>query len=129
MVAGPAGRLSCGNRGLTPTRGQLRNLALALPEAEEGQHFESASFHVRGKIFATLSQDATMLVLKLAPPIQESALQSWPDAVALPKHWGRFGWTQLRLAAIPAAELTDLVSHAWRQVAPKSLVKTQDRPA
>ena len=111
------------------TRGEVRSLALALPETDEGRHFESACFRVRGKIFATLSQDASTLVLKLALPVQESALQSWPDAVALPKHWSRFGWTQLRLAAIPATELADLVSHAWRQVAPKSIIKTPDRPA
>jgi hypothetical protein len=108
--------------------GELRRQALALPEADEAQHFESASFRVRGKIFATLSQDGAMAVLKLALPVQESALQSWPDAVALPKHWSRFGWTQLRLAAIPATEIADLVRHAWRQVAPKSLSQNQARP-
>lgn len=111
---------------MTLTQGQVRSLALGLPEAEERPHFDRPSFRVRGKIFATLAADGDSVVLKLALPVQESASQSWPDGVILPKHWSRHGWTQLKLAAIPAAEMSDLVRHAWRQVAPKTLI---ERPA
>jgi hypothetical protein len=107
------------------TQGEVRTLALGLPEAEEKPHFDRASFRVRGKIFATLSGDGDSVVLKLALPVQESALQSWPEAVILPKHWSRHGWTQLQLAAIPAAEMSDLVRHAWRQVVPKALIERE----
>jgi hypothetical protein len=111
------------------TADEARALALSLPETDEAPHFESTALRVRGKIFATLAPDGTTLVLKLAPPVQEAASQAWPDAVALPGHWSRFGWTRLRLDVIPTAELADLVRHAWRQVAPRSLVKAQDRTA
>ncbi len=108
------------------TQDEIRALALGLPEAQELPHFDRPSFRVRGKIFATLPGDGESTVLKLALPVQESAAQSWPGGVTLPKHWSRHGWTQLNLAAIPDAELVDLVRHAWRQVTPKALI---ERPA
>ncbi len=98
----------------------VRRLALALPEVEESPHFESASFRVRGKILATLG--AGGVTLKLPPQIQEALLQSHPGAVTLPAHWGRHGWTQLRLEAFATDLLADLIATAWRQVAPRALI-------
>ena len=44
----------------------LRAAALALPEAEEKDHFGAASFRVNGKIFAQLAvRDGARAILKL----------------------------------------------------------------
>ena len=47
------------------TPAEFRQFALSLPESEEKAHFERASFRIRNKIFATLSEDETEAVLKL----------------------------------------------------------------
>ncbi len=97
----------------------LRTIAMALTEVEESAHFDSTSFRVRGKILATMSGDRA--VLKLPLEVQGSLLESHAAAVVLPAHWGRFGWTDLRLEAFERDLLTDLMALAWRQVAPKAL--------
>lgn len=104
------------------TADDIRALALSLPEAQEHPHFEKTSFRVRDKIFATLTPDGEVLVLKLLPEIKESLMQSDPEAIIpLPGAWGRGGWTQIAFGRMEAAKLADLVRLAWRQVAPKSL--------
>ena len=102
----------------------IRALALTLPEVVEAPHFEKTSFRVRGKIFATLTADGEILVLKLPVEIKESLLQSDPDAIVpLPGAWDRGGWTQVAIQSMETAKLADLVCLAWRQVAPKSLTR------
>ena len=103
------------------TADAVRALAMALPEVEESPHFESASFRVRGKILATLG--AETLTLKLPLLVQEALCQSDPNAVQLPAHWAKHGWTTLSLQGFDAGRLADLLSLAWRQVAPKALLK------
>ena len=99
----------------------VRALAMALPEVEESPHFESASFRVRGKILATMG--AETVTLKLPVLVQEALRQSDPDFVQLPAHWARHGWTTLSLQGFDSDRLGDLLSLAWRQVAPKALLK------
>jgi hypothetical protein len=40
-----------------------------------------------------------------------------------PAVWGALVWTYVELGRIEDGELKDLVERAWRQVAPKGLVK------
>ena len=99
----------------------VRPLAMALPEAEESQHFGTPDFRVRGKIFATASLDGTRCVLKLPLHIQEAMMENEPDVFALPPGWGKHGWTFAQTDKIDPALLTDLLDLAWRTVAPKRL--------
>ncbi len=46
---------------------EVRRLALALPEATEGSHFDRADFRVRNKIFASLPPDGRTVSLKATP--------------------------------------------------------------
>ncbi len=104
------------------TADEARSLALDLPGTEETPHFESASFRVRNRIFTTLSHDRQSLVLKLPPLVQESLLQSHPDAI-VPEagRWGRAGWTRIVLERMEGKLLSDLIRLAWTQVAPRAL--------
>jgi predicted DNA-binding protein (MmcQ/YjbR family) len=106
------------------TADDIRALALSLPLAEELPHFDRASFRVKGKIFATLPPGGEQVVLKLRPEIKESLRQSDPEAVIpLPGAWDRGGWTLLSIASMDDAMLADLIRLAWRQVAPKTLLR------
>jgi predicted DNA-binding protein (MmcQ/YjbR family) len=108
------------------TQDDIRVLALSLPLAEEQPHFDRASFRVKGKIFATLPPGGEQLVLKLLPEIKESLKQSDPEAVIpLPGGWDRGGWTLLDIERMDDEKLADLIRLAWRQVAPKTLLRTE----
>src|SRR5882757_1254747 len=94
-----------------------RELALALPEAEEQPHFDKPSFRVRGKIFATLSAPDARVTLKLSPADQMALTTLNADAIrAVEGYWGRVGWTEVQLGQVGTEELKGLLLHSWRQV-------------
>jgi len=106
---------------LTPD--DIRRLALALPEAHEAPHFESTSFRVGKKIFATMGPAEPSIVLKLDPEDQRNLAEGRPGVVApVEGYWGRSGWTRVHTGETDASELAGLLRMAWAQVAPKRLI-------
>ena len=98
----------------------FRQLALALPQAEEKSHFGKADFRVKNKIFATL-KDAKSGVVKLMPEQQEMMAAAEPKIfTALKGGWGDQGWTEINLEAVDRPTLQSALLAAWRNVAPKS---------
>ncbi len=99
----------------------FRALALALPNAVEGAHFGAPDFRVNGKIFAQLTQDGTLGLVKLSPEIQQWAVATYPDICWVEPSWGRYGWTRFDWQAVPGDIVIDLLRHSWRLVAPKKM--------
>jgi hypothetical protein len=99
----------------------LRSLALALPEAEEHDHFGRPSFRVRGKIFVTVHEDGKGANLKLPRDEHEALVGSRPDVFGTVT-WGQLIRTSVVLAVVERDELAELVEEAWRAVAPRSVV-------
>jgi hypothetical protein len=103
-----------------------RAIALAMPHATEGSHFEATDFRIANKIFATWREDRQQAVVKLTPDDQTMLLETMPAALSrLPGGWGLKGWTKLHLDAASEAEVRHVVTLAWRTVAPKKLLKGQ----
>jgi hypothetical protein len=98
----------------------LRQAALAQPEAVEVDHFGAPSWRVGGKIFAQLTREPGRAILKLPPDRQTLLFEVRPEVFA-PAVWGRLTWSYVTLDAIEADELAGLVETAWRLVAPKGL--------
>jgi hypothetical protein len=98
----------------------LRRVALAQPEAVEVDHFGRPSYRVNGKIFAQES-DGGRAILKLPKDRQTLLFEVRPEVFA-PAVWGRIVWAYVRLEAVEAAELAELVEASWRLVAPKALL-------
>jgi hypothetical protein len=103
----------------------LRALALALPEAEEHDHFGRPSFRVRGKIFMTVIADEARCNLKL-PREEHEALVAGRPEVFTTVTWGQLIRTSVRYERIAPAELGELLEEAWRAVAPKRVVAALD---
>ena len=100
----------------------LRRIALSLPEAYEQDHFGGPSWRVAKKIFATAAPDKNRATLKLDRDRQMILFDVRPDTFS-PAVWGALTWTYVALGRIDDGELADLVKAAWRQVAPKGLLK------
>jgi hypothetical protein len=108
------------------TADQAREIALSLPGAEPGAHFETSDFRVRNKIFCTLPEDDRMTV-RIAPEEQAALMAENPATFSRPENrWGQQGWTFIRLSGIEADELRELVTDAWRRLAPKKLIAELD---
>jgi hypothetical protein len=99
----------------------FRRIALGLPLAVEQEHFGAPSFRVKGKIFAQLSADGALGLVKLSQGIQEWAVFTYPDHCWIEPHWGRYGWTRLNWAALPPELLEDWIATSWRAVTSRTL--------
>ena len=102
------------------TLARARRHALALPEATESPHFQSTSFRVRGKIFAT-SPDAGHLHVFVGEEARAQALALHPGFIEkLP--WGaKIVGLRIHLPAAPETVVAQLLELAWRAKAPKAL--------
>ncbi|MGE5227977.1 MAG: MmcQ/YjbR family DNA-binding protein [Planctomycetaceae bacterium] len=105
---------------------QLRKVALSLPEAEERETWETATFRVRGKIFAMCSERERHVWIKATFDEQQALIQMDPEAFFVPPYVGSKGWIGVVLRHADRGEVADLVTEAWRMTAPKRLVKAFD---
>ena len=108
------------------TPAAFRKIALLLPETEERQHMNHPDFRVAGKIFATLGYpDKTRAMVKLSPEDQHNFSKDYPDAfIPVKGTWGRRGATSVILKSAPKDVLTKAIHAAWRNTAPKRLLKS-----
>lgn len=101
---------------------EVREWALALPEAVEVDHFGAPSFRVAGKIFATLREEPARLMVKLDPEDQRNLTEGHPGIIApVPGYWGRKGATFVDFEQADVELLRSLLHLAWSGVAPKRL--------
>src|SRR5687768_17275547 len=98
----------------------VRKLALSFPQAEEKPHFEKASFRVNKKIFATLSTEKKICVVKLSP-VDQSVFCDFDTTIFYPATgaWGKQGWTIIALKKVRKDMLVDALTLSWKNVAPK----------
>ena len=109
------------------TPDEFRRLALSLPEAAESSHMDHPDFRVGGKIFATLGPDEEWGMVKLPPDDQRRLVRSRPDVFEpFPGAWGRQGSTKVRLEAARRKTVHEALVAAWRNTAPKRLVRQYD---
>jgi hypothetical protein len=108
------------------TADEAREIALSLPGAEPNAHFDTSDFRVRNKIFCTLPDDDRMTI-RMTPEDQSVLMAENPGTFSAPDNrWGQQGWTYVRLSGIDATELRELVTDAWRRLAPKKLAAELD---
>lgn len=99
-------------------------LALSLPEAEASSHFETPDYRVAGKIFATAGKMDGRAVLKLTPDQQQLLCKAEPKMFApVDNAWGKKGWTNVVLAKADAKTARSALWMAWKNAAPKKLLK------
>ena len=104
--------------------GDLRRLALALPEVVEADHHGKPSFRVGGKIFATLHDHSTVNLMLDEDGIR-TAVHALPGVCA-ERWWGkRLSAVQVDLERIEKSRLADLLADAWEHKAPVRLRGTR----
>jgi hypothetical protein len=108
---------------------EVRGACLALPEVTERPSHGAPTFFVRGKRSFVMFHDdhhgdGILGIWCAAPPgAQGELLEAEPDRFFRPPYVGHRGWIGVRLDRSPDwAELAAIVTDAYRQVAPKSLV-------
>jgi hypothetical protein len=111
---------------MTPS--QFRKIALSLLESSEAEHMGHPDFRVGGKIFATLGYPSDEYgCVSLAPQQQAVFVQDEPEAFQPVKgKWGERGATMVRLKSANQKSAEEALVAAWRNTAPKKLVREYD---
>ena len=102
---------------------QVRKLALSLPEVTEEPHFQFSSFRVRGKIFVTVPPDGKHIHVFVGDQQREPALAMHPEYLSKLTWGGKVVGLRAELGPADAGVIGELVRHAWKAKAPKSLAK------
>lgn len=106
----------------------IRQIVLALMEAEESTWFGTPSFKVGAKSFARLRDDGTVLVVRTEMEIRDALMQTRPDTYFITPHYEGHPYLLVRLDRADPHELADLLTDAWDVVAPKRLTKQFEPP-
>jgi hypothetical protein len=99
---------------------QVRRFALALPSAEEATAYGTPAFKVRGKLFARLGDDGTLMV-KADLGVREALIETQPDRYFTTPHYADYPSVLVRLEHADEDDLADLLTDAWLMLAPKRL--------
>ena len=106
-----------------------RRIIEALPGVEEGTSYGTPSWKVRGKFFARLRDEDTVLVAKVDKGEKQLLIEAEPDVFFETPHYNGYGYVLVRLANIGDDELAEVAEDAWRLAAPKTLVNERDEAA
>lgn len=108
---------------------RLRALCLALPEVTERLSHGEPTWFVRGKktfvMYADHHHDDRLAFWCAAPPgAQQELVAQDPGRFFRPPYVGHRGWlgVYLDVDGVDWDEIAELVTDAYRQIAPKSLV-------
>lgn len=107
----------------------MRRFALSLPEAEERETWETATFRVRNKIFMMFSDSERQAWVKSVRDEQQALVAQDGETFFVPPYVGPSGWVGVRIRTVDADEMRELIIEAWRMTAPKRLVATFDEEA
>jgi hypothetical protein len=101
---------------------QVRELALSLPRTHEALVRDRVKFRVGRIVYLAFSRDETLMGFAFPKEERADLIASEPEKFLLPRQSDlRYNWVVVRLAAIDAAEMRELVTEAWRMVVPKGV--------
>ena len=108
----------------------VRELALGLPRATEGFTRGRVKFRVGRIVFLAFSSDETLMGFGFPKEERDALISSDPARFLLPRTSDlRYNWVVVRLAAIDADEMYELVVDAWRMCVPKGVAAAFDAAA
>jgi hypothetical protein len=104
------------------TLDEVRSFAIGLPRTTEGFVRGRVKFRIGRIVYLAFSRDETLMGFAFPKEWREALVGSEPDKFMLPRESDlRYNWVVVRLAAIDAAEMRELVLDAWAMVVPKSV--------
>jgi hypothetical protein len=101
---------------------EVRSFAIELPRTTEALVRGRVKFRVGRIVYLAFSRDETVMGFAFPKEWREALVGTEPEKFMLPEASDlRFNWALVRLAAIDAEEMRELVLDAWAMVVPKRL--------
>ncbi|HXN73546.1 MAG TPA: MmcQ/YjbR family DNA-binding protein [Candidatus Acidoferrales bacterium] len=92
----------------------VRRIALALGNVEEGTSYGTPAFKVGGELFVRMHQDGESLVVRTDFEQREELMASDPETYYITDHYLNYEWILIRLSRVHPDALRDLIRMAWR---------------
>jgi hypothetical protein len=109
------------------TEDDVRRAALALPATTEAPSYGTPGFRVKDKLFARIRPGGDLLLVWTADlGEKEALLASEPDTFTTTPHYDGHPTVLVRMGAVDAEELAELLTESWRLRAPKRLLTAFD---
>ena len=103
---------------------EVRAFASGLPRTTEGVVQGRLKFRVGRLVYLDFTRDETVMGFAFPKEWREALIGSDPQKFLMPRRSDlRYNWACVRLAAIDAAEMEELVLDAWAMVVPKKVVE------
>jgi len=105
----------------------VRALASRLPRTTEALVRDRVKFRVGSLVYLAFSRDETVMGFAFPKEEREGLVASEPDKFMMPSVSDmRYNWVHVRLAALDAKEMREIVLEAWRMVVPKRVSEAID---
>jgi len=102
---------------------EVRAVASELPRSSEGLVRGRVKFRIGQIVYLSVSRDGKTMGFAFPKELREALVESEPKKFALPSESDmRYHWVHVRLAAIDADEMRELVEDAWAFCAPQYVV-------
>ena len=101
---------------------EVRAVALELPRTTEAFVRGRVKFRVGRIVYLAFARDETLLGFAFPKEWRDALVATEPEKFMLPRESDlRYNWAVVRLAAIDATEMRELVIDAWAMVVPRSV--------
>jgi hypothetical protein len=98
----------------------VRTVAMGLPRTTEALVRGRVKFRVGSIVYIAFSRDETLMGFAFPKDEREWLVGTEPEKFLMPGESDlRFNWVVVRLAALDATEMRELVTDAWSMVVPK----------
>lgn len=104
----------------------LREICLALPEAEERETWGDPNWRVRERIFALMrpNDEVPSIWMKAPPGAQELLVEADPERFFAPPYLGPKGWIAMRAGAgLDWSQAAAFIARSYGLVAPRRLAR------
>ena len=109
------------------TEDDVRRIALSLPHTTERPSYGTPGFRVKDRLFARIREEGDVLVVWCEDEGEKQAMiASEPAVFFATSHYEGYPMVLVRLGAVNADELAELLTESWRLRAPTSLVEAFD---
>jgi hypothetical protein len=103
---------------------EVRAFASTLPRSSEGLVRGRVKFRIGRIVYLSLARDGSTMGFAFPKDWREALVESEPEKFSLPsEHDLRYHWVHVRLDAIDADEMRDLVEDAWAFCVPKRVAE------
>ena len=105
----------------------VRQIALAWPEVEDGTSYGTPALKVRKKLLVRLKEDGDSLVMPGVPPDERDMLvESQPKVFYFTDHYKDYPFVLIRLSKTMRLTVEPLLRRQWRTLASKAAIKASE---